>query len=235
MATLRVVLNRALTAIREATVDPAAMTVVDSLQLMLLEFINEIKEEIESAHNWRALRQSLTVTLLANTSSVSIPGTNERSRVVRAQSYESGQFVPLVFDVTAPSGPIALVEMPLNQLQWRLSAEASNTTTQPSFFAMDTAAGLSKIWVYPMPNTPRNLQLYMTVPQASLAATDLDTSILIPEAPLVKGTIWYAREERGEELGPQGAFTEERYRTSLDDRINEDATNQGESYDLMAN
>lgn len=235
MATLRGVLNRVLTAIREPLVDVLASSVTDPLQLMLLEFLNEIKEEIESAHDWRALRQRFAFTLTANTSSASIVGTNERSRVVRAKSYQSGEFVPLVFDVTAPSSPVSLVEMPLNQLQWRIESESPNTTTQPSFFAMDTSGGMSKLWVYPVPNTPRNLVVYMTVPQAAIAISDLDNSILIPEAPLVKGTVWYAREERGEEMGPQGAFTEERYRTALDDRINEDAANQGESYDLMVN
>lgn len=235
MATsLRTVLNRALVAIGEAKIDPAASALTTSTQLKLLEFLNEIKEEIEAAGHWRALRQYLTVTLTANTTSATVAGSNERSRLIRVPATQINQFVPLVFDITDPTNPIQLVEMNLAELEYRLITSGSQAvSTQPSFFALGSVSDATVINVYPKPSVQRSIQLVMTVPQDELDETDIDTNILIPSFPLIKGTVWYAREDRGEELGPQGVFTEERYRTSLDDAISLDNTEQGDQWQMV--
>jgi hypothetical protein len=42
-----------------------------------------------------------------------------------------------------------------------------------------------------------------------------------------------AREERGEELGPTSAFSEEKYREVLDDAVGIENAEQGNTEDLM--
>ena len=70
----------------------------------------------------------------------------------------------------------------------------------------------------------------MTVPQARLegATGDIGTSISIPHMPVELGMTYFAMEERGEELGPNGLFTEKRYQTSLNNAIARDVAELGE-------
>lgn len=221
-------MNRVLTAIGETPVNAATTTIADTLQLKALEFINQIKEEIEDASYWRALRQRLTVTVLLNTNTAVISGTDERARVIRQPEATIGQLVPLVFDVTAANNPAALQEIPLNELLYLTEQGGTNTTTvQPDRFAIDVSSDTAEIYLYPTPNTTRTIVVYMHVPQPALAVTDLDTDVKIPTLPLIKGAIWYLLLDRGEEMGASGAFTEERYRTSLDDAIARDVGESG--------
>src|SRR6266404_1427225 len=226
--TLRVVLNRVLTAIGESKIDAAVATITDTLALKALEFLNQIKEEIEEATLWRSLRQYLTFTILANTTNAVISRTYERPRVVRVAERQIGKLVPLVFDITDPTNPVQLQERPLAELLFLLTQAGTNTTTvQPDRFAVDVSADQAVMYVYPKPNTNRSIAAYMHVPQTTLAETDLDTALKIPDLPLIKGTIWYLLIDRGEEMGASGAFTEERYRTSLDDAVSRDSAESG--------
>lgn len=234
--TLRTILNRVLTAVGETPVDVLITNITDILQLKILEFLNQFKEEMEDATYWRTLRQSISNTVLANTNNIAIAGTDERARVIRAYSEQAGVLVPLVFDITASNNPIPLLELPLDELLYRYYTDASGTTTvQPSYFSIDVSSGQAVLYVYPTPNTQRTIVTTMHVPQATLLASDLDTAIKIPTLPLLKGTIWYTLLDRGEEMGAQGTFTEERYRTSLDDAISRDVSESGSLDQLIVN
>lgn len=232
---LRTALNRVLTAIGEPLIPPTTTTIADPLQLKLLEFLNQFKEEIEDASYWRALRQTITVTVAANTNTAAIPGTDERARVVRVPEPQAGQLVPLVFDITDSNNPIPLFEVPLNEIQYLNAANAPLfATVQPDRFAMDVASGQVVLTVYPQPTSARTIVVYMHVPQQYMDPTTLDNPILmIPALPLMKGTIWYALMDRGEEMGANAMFTEERYRTSLDDAISRDTAEQGQMDQLV--
>lgn len=228
VTTLRTTLNRVLTAIGETTIAAATTTIADALPLKLLEFANEFKEEIEDATYWRALRQTISVTVTANTNNAGITGTDGRARVIRVPAQQAGQLVPLVFDVTVPTNPIQLIEMPLAELLYRTTSDGTGVTTvQPDHFAVDVSGDQAQLYVYPTPSTQRTINVAMQVPQATLLTTDLDTAIKIPTLPLLKATIWFALMDRGEEMGANGAFTEERYRTSLDDAISRDSAEAG--------
>jgi hypothetical protein len=235
LTTVRTVLNRVLIATGGTQIDSAVTDITDADTLLKLEFLNQIKEEIEDAHLWRSLRQTLTPTVLASTNSVALTGSNGRSRLWRIPSTDAQQFVPLVFDLYDPKNPIQLIEMPLSELLYRYTQDGTGyTTVQPSYFALDTDSSETQtLYVWNTPSTPRPLQVTLSTPQAPFVHTDLDTVIKIPILPLVRGTIWYVREERGEELGANSAFSEERYRTLLDDEISRDRTEQGDPYQLV--
>lgn len=235
MATVRTVLNRVLIATGGTQIDPSVTDIADSDTLLKLELLNQIKEEIEDAHLWRALRQTLTVTVLANTNSVPLTGANGRSRVWRIPSPDAQQFIPLCFDLTDPKNPIQLNEMPLAELLYRYTTDGTGyTTVQPSYFAIDTdSSDVPTLYVWNTPSTNRPIQVTMCVPQAPFIHTDLDTVLKTPDLPLIRGTAWYVREERGEELGANSAFSEERYRIMLDDFVARDRTEQGDPYQLV--
>jgi hypothetical protein len=224
MATVRRTLNRILVTLGEATVDDSVTDLADTYQLQVLEFLNQFKEEIEAAHNWRSLRAIKTVTILAAASSGTISSVNERARVLR----DPNTLTPLVHDVTTASNPIPLREMDLAELLWRLQAYPDDTSTSPTHFAIASDGNdVMTLHVWPRVSTQRSIKLQLVVPQDYLEADDLDTGVLVPERALLQGTIWFALKERGEELGQGSMFTEERYRVALSDEVALDATEGG--------
>lgn len=61
-----------------------------------------------------------------------------------------------------------------------------------------------------------------------------DSPIVIPNRILEIGASWWALEERGEELGANSMFTEERYRIALDDLATKDQAMQGDLMMIVA-
>lgn len=257
--TLTQVLNRVLTSLREGTIASGTSQLTDPYQLALLEFFNQVREEVEDACNWRALQTTYTVTITAGSNCVAIAGSNERSRLVRigvmgqGNQCDSGFYgppvsgsdsvVPLVFDITSPSttGSFGLQEMPLSALIYMDTTTNGQQAAQPQAFAMGTAdpddadSGNGEQWLYvfPRPNNNRTIQITLITPELDYAATDVSRNIMVPTLPIVHGLQWMAREERGEEIGPQGIYTEERYRRTLDNAVSREMAEQGDTADLI--
>lgn len=257
--TLQTVLNRVLTSLREGTIPTGTTQLTDPYQLTLLEFFNQVREEVEDACNWRALQQTYTVTFPAGTYAVKITGTNERSRLVRVAVQGQGNLsdsgfygppvigsdnlIPLVFDTTAPTGAgnYPLKEMPLSALLYMVTTTQAQQVQQPSAFALSTSnvddadAGEGEQWlyVYPVPNNQRTVEITMVTPETTYLATDVARDISIPTLPIVHGLQWMAREERGEELGANSMYTEERYRMILDAAVSRENAEGGDSQDLL--
>jgi hypothetical protein len=73
----------------------------------------------------------------------------------------------------------------------------------------------------------------MVVPQADFAVTDVAKTVSIPTYPITMGLQWRARMERGEELGPNSAYSEQNYRMVLDAAVGIEEAEKGNSLDLM--
>lgn len=227
MATLRTVINRVLGAIGETQIAPATTVIVDTYQLQVLEFINQIKEEIEGTVYWRSLWTTITGNVLVGTNSIALSGTNERSDVIRIQDTDNGQFVPLFFNVTSASAPLACRENELSALLYTQGQDPTSSQSGLTDFSLHRTGTTLTLYVYPKASVQQNFSGTFYVPQLALTASDLDTNISIPERVLVQGSVWAALEERGEELGQSGMWTEERYRKSLDDATSQELTEQG--------
>jgi hypothetical protein len=223
-------LNRVLQLIGEEQVDEILET--DSYTNLLSAFLNDIKEQIEDSHNWRALKKTYNVTVLPNSQTATITGANERSRLVRI--YQSNRYseIPLVFDVTDSVNPDPLIEIDLAELFYKTSIDP-DTRQDPVYFAIDNSAGGEvNLKVWPIPSSQKTIQVTMVTPQERL--TNANTQIYIPTRPLVVGTAWYALEERGEELGVNALFSETRFKNALDDAISRDAAEQGNNMELVS-
>ena len=230
--TYRQLINRVLTTLAETPIPDADPAITGSYPQLVGTFVNQIKEEIEDAHNWRSLRQNLSVTILANAFSGLITGANERSRVLRIADAERG-YVPLVFDITDATNPQPLVEMDLADILMRQTMDPT-ATVGPAYFAVDNDDdGDPVLLVWPRPIANRTITIMMIVPQARLGNSDVNVALRIPVRALEIGSIYYALMERGEELGIQGIFSEERYRKALDDAISRDNEEQG-GYEVIA-
>jgi hypothetical protein len=227
MTTMRTVLNNVLRVLREDEVDSGTTSLTIDYQKLVATFLNHIKEEVEDAHQWRDLQTPHTATVAALSNTGLITGANERSRLVRVNTEEG--LLPVVFDVTDAANPFQLFERPLAQMRYWIAQDTNPGTTQyPGDFCVEgNANGTLDIVVYPKPTTQRTYSVLMITPQTRLADNDLDTVIKIPTRPIEMGTIWYALEERGEEMGQSALFTEERYRKAVDDAVARDADEQG--------
>lgn len=231
--TFKQLLNRALRITGEEEIAAAVTAVTNTNQLLIAEMANQIKEGVEAAHNWRALRQTVT-TSVTTTGSATVTEGNESSRAVRIQDPLRECEVALVFDITDSASPQPLKELDMADLLYRRTMET--TSSDPSFFAFDNSAGdVLKIEVHPKPTATRTIQSTLVIPQSRLDAadsTDLATAIKVPVRTIEMGLIRYILEERGEELGINSAWSEEKEQLALMDMISLDAAEQG-GYNLV--
>lgn len=233
--TFKQLLNRALRLTGEDEIATATTAVTDADILLVAEMANEIKDEVEAAHNWRALRQTVSVALTASDNSEAITEANEKSRVVRIQDPLYGEEVALVYDITDSNSPNRLKEMDLADLLHRRTMNPTYTG-DPEYFALDNASGdVLNLEVYPTPADARTIQLTLVIPQARLDAAvvaDLATTIKVPVRPIVLGLVRFILEERGEELGVNSMWSEQKAALALGDAISLDAAEQG-GYNLV--
>jgi hypothetical protein len=224
--TFRQLLNRALRLTGEPLISDAVAQASDENHLIIAEMANQIKEEVEAAHNWRALRQTVTVSLAAVNSGI-ITEANENSRVVRVQEPLHGQEVPLAWDITDSSNPTPLWELDLPELLRRREMNP-DTTTDPAYFALDNSSGdVLNLEVYPTPADTRSIKLMLIIRLDAGDSTGIDTTIKVPTRPILLGLIRYIMEERGEELGINSQFSEEKEYKALQDAISLDLTESG--------
>ena len=230
--TFKQVINKVLERIGEDTISASISSLNDTYHLLLASIVNDVKEQVEDAHNWRALRQFINVTIPAQAVSAAVTGANESSRVIRIQQAEKG-ITPLVFDITDADNPVPLIELDLAELLYHDTMNP-NQYQEPGYFAVDNSEGdVLNLYVYPRPAEERTIKLGLFVPQGYIESTELDTEIKVPVRPLIVGSVWYALEERGEELGVNALFSEQRFRDALDSAIARDSAESGDSYELV--
>jgi hypothetical protein len=234
MATFKAIMNEVLGTLSEDEV-AASITELDSdYHKLIAHFVNQIKEEIEDAHNWSQLWQDLSVTISGETHTAPITGSNQRSRLVRVQQSNAFDVAALVFDITIPTNTRQLIELDYSELVYRRRVNGETVNDAPVYFALKMGTdGTPNVHVYPTPLNTRVLSITMVVPQNRIEFNALDTNILVPNRPLELGVIWYALHERGEELGVNSLYTEERFRQALDSAIARDWAEQG-GLDLVA-
>lgn len=316
--TFRQLANSVLGTIGSPQIPAAQTTVTDTYQLQVCMFLNQIREEVEDAWNWRALWQTYNINYLAinplqtipvpifptypltftggpssgatsatltaiwpnpsgpyqvvfsdgetytatftnssasitwvtplintvtasaviNTTAIidSLTGIvpNTRSRTVRMKDKRVGKEVALCFDVTTFGIPFPLEEMAKASIYYFNTVLNQTPVQYSTGFAVDNTTGdQMNLLVYPPASANRVIQLTLCTPVPRIDPTvagstgGLDTLITIPTQPIEYGTIWYALQERGEELGTSTVFTEERFRTALDDAIARDQEESG--------
>lgn len=238
--TFRQCLNSVLQTIGSPQVPATQTTVTDTYQLQVAMFLNQIREEVEDAWNWRALWVTYNIDYLANNSTQAIVDTvtgavpNTRSRTVRMQDKRVGKEVALCFDVTTFGIPFPLEEMTKASIIYFNTILDQTPVQYSTGFAVDNTGGdQMNLIVYPPASADRVIQLTLCTPVPRIDPTiagstgGLDTLITIPTQPVEYGTIWYALQERGEEIGTTTVFTEDRFRTAIDDAVARDSDESG--------
>lgn len=249
-ATFRQIVNNVLQNIGSPQI-PATQTVVtDTYQLQVCNFVNHIKEEVEAETDWACLWTLFTMEyFFPNTTQQIIDMNNpnqiatSESRVARMYNHRFGREVPLCFNITTFGIPFLIGEMPLADLiYYNTVLNQTPVAYSTNFATQDLGNDDMELLMYPAANTNFIIAITMVVPQPridpTIAGSDaqpwlgnltvgLDSPVLVPRYPIELGASWYALSERGEELGTNSMFTEERYRVALDNYASQDLARRG--------
>ena len=201
--------NNVLKRLRERTVSTVEETAYSTLISIL---INDAKEEVENAWAWSALRETLTVTTVADTFNYELNGTQNRLTVLDALNDSDNFF-----------------------LQYKEAHEMNNlflnstpSRETPRYYSFNgvSSDGDTLIDLYPIPNGVYTLRFNVIKRTADLA-TDSDT-LTIPSQPVIHLAYAKAVEERGEDGGVAGMSAYNTAQRFMSDAIALDAAKHPE-------
>lgn len=248
-ATFRQIVNNVLQNIGSTQIPATQTTVTDTYQLQVCNFVNHIKEEVEAATQWSALwtlfninylqpnvTQQITDSAIANKSA------NSRSQVARMYNHRFGREIGLIFNTTTFGIPFLIGEMPLADIiYYNTVLNQTPVAYSTNYSIQDLGNDNLQLLMYPGANQNFTIAATLVVPQPRIDPTvagaacqpwvdsrwtgttvGLDSPILVPNFPIELGASWYALQERGEELGTGSMFSEEKYRTAVDDAVTRD-------------
>jgi hypothetical protein len=173
-------------------------------------FLNDAKEDLEDMWFWTVNEVEIDTTILADgTREYDLTSTTDRSFLVR----DINDQLPMAYDVTS-SENAQLKDIPLKELRrWRnTSAGTIADLSRPTLFAIkpDSDGRGYTLELRQGASEARTWRTYWYAPQAELAldGTAESTEILLPERPIFLRTLFYALNERGEEMGEPGGVAE---------------------------
>jgi len=178
----------------------------NSLSLLIGDFVNQAKEEVENAWNWTTLRSVVTVTTAASTSQYTVTGGGD--------SYT-------ILDVWDNTEDNVLKPMNRNNLR-RQQQTDGDTINKLQYYAMDGQDSSRDPYVqfWPVPDGVYSVDFTMKIPQGDIAAGA--TEITVPALPVKLRALALAISERGEDGGQSFTEVDAHYLHALGDAISLD-------------
>ncbi len=208
MATQLNIVNDVLRRLRETEVTTLAN---NTYAILIAMFLNDAKEDLEDVWFWNAYETSIDTSVTASTNTFDLSTTNDRSFLIRRLNDN----VPHAYDVTT-SENAQLYDMPLKELQHSRDTYRGTIPElpAPTRFALEYASDKRGFQLILEQNSSetRTWRTHWYIPQAELAldGTADSTELTLPERPLFLRTLYYALNERGEEMGEPGGVAEVR-------------------------
>ena len=164
--------NSVLRRLREEEVSGVTNTTYSK---MVGDFVNDAKRQVEDAHEWSALRTTIVVPTVADTTSYSLTDAGERVKIYSAINDTSNFFMRY--------------ETPnwFNNANY-ISGVVSGTPDSYTFDGIDSS-GDTKINVFPKPDGVYSLRFDLIAREAELSS-DADTTKL-PSSPIMHLAIAY--------------------------------------------
>ena len=177
------IVNAVLPRLREATVATTSST---TYAAFIASVLNSVKTQIESAWQWRDLRDTYSVTVTPGTTSYSLTG--------------SGQFAQVldVWNTTAHAEVERGTTRGFNEKFFGAATVQTGDVTQYNPVGLDGNYDMV-IDTWPNVTSTNSLKVNLYLPAAD-PATD-STVILVPNQILIEGIIAYAMAERGDDNG----------------------------------
>ena len=206
--TLEGIINKVLIRLREASITAVSDT---AYSILMGEFVNETKREVEDAHMWNALRQTVTIPSVQGTTAYSITGSGKRSKIIEIYETTTNTYLP--------RGNAS-----------RMKAEIEDASqAQPHAYYIEGVDGSGDIKMHLAltPDAVYSYDIYIKIPQADLTT---GVTLTIDEWPIILGTYAKALEERGEDGGNNSGRVLQMYASAVSDAIQLDlGMTQGES------
>jgi len=200
MATYLDVVNNVLKRLREPTV--TSVTDTDYSNLVGI-WVNDAKREIEDAHDWNALINTIVVTTTANTRNYTLTGSGQRFTTS---------------DVLNDTNDFSMQAVNRDWLN-RMYYLGTSTPASPTYYVYNgvDSNGDTKVDVYPKPDGVYSLRFELVIPTVDLV-NDSDT-LLIPSH--LPSLLAYSKAiaERGEDSGVTASEAYLMYRLALADAI----------------
>lgn len=200
MATYLETVNNVLRRLREPTVSSVNES---SYSAMIGVFVNDAKREVEDAHDWNVLSDTLTANTSASIFNYVLVGSGNRFRVI---------------DVLNDSNDTELRYAPTKWMnkQFLLTNTQSAAPLFYNFNGVDSNYD-TQVDIYPVPDTVYALRFNLIIPQADLVSDN--TRILTP--PHLVSQLAYAKAiaERGEDGGNLSSEAYALYKMSLANEV----------------
>ena len=209
MATQLNIVNDVLRRLREDEVSSVATSDYSTLIAM---FLNDAKEDLEDEWFWSVNEISIDTTITSDgIRTYDLTSTTDRSFLIR----QVDDNTPHAYDVTTNENG-QLMDIPLKRLQ-QIRDTFKGTVPDiavPREFAItpDSDGRGYTLTLAQGSTSTRTWRTYWYSPQAELAldGTADSTNIILPERPMFLRTLYYALNERGEEMGEPGGVAERR-------------------------
>lgn len=216
MSTALQLVNKVLRRLREDEVTSFSASYTN----LILDFINEAKQEVEGAWDWTSLRTTKTITTVAGTRQYTLTGAGSRFRILHDHNKQ-----PMVYNVTK-GGYVAMGSA------GALAAMNLNVTSSgvPFMFAItgQDSSGDPLISFESVPDGVYQIRFHICLPQADLS-TITDT-MSVEELPVILGAWAKGISERGEDGGQNTIEQQLMYKSALSDAIARDESkNFGET------
>ena len=237
MATQLTVVNNIMERLREDTV---ASVSANAYSKLIARFVNDAIADLEDiSYEWSVYVTEIDLTILADSSTTTYTatGTNERSWLMRDYCDDR---VPAAYDITSNEvGQLMDAPYKVLKREQNLDNDTARTSTYPRSFALKsnaTGTGFEIEILDPVDSSDsaRTWRTYWYVPQDELAldGTDDSTVILLPSRPIEMRAIFYALNERGEEMGEPGGVAEGRAGAALAAALENDMQIQKKSDEI---
>ena len=173
------------------------------------QFVNEAKREVEDAHEWHALRETIDASIVADDTTATFDMTSERTRIIE------------VYNATDETW---LHRKPRNRIIWHRNV-GTTTSAQPCFYSLGgyDSSGYIQLELWPTSDGAYTLTLDCINPQADLSASN--TRIKIAPEPIRLRALALALAERGDDQGQPFAQVMQEYQIALTDAVNRDKDN----------
>jgi hypothetical protein len=191
--------NNVLVRLRETEVSSVGDTPYSSL---IGVFVNDAKREIEDAHEWNVLTQTIVLPTVAGTRNYTLTGSGQRFRTV---------------DVLNDTEDVPMKQVPTNWMNRRYYLGTTQNAA-PVYYNYNGISGDdTQVDVWPQPDGVYSLRFELVIPQADLSA-DAD-ALLVPHHLVQMLAYAKAVGERGEDGGSTFSEIYQQYRLALADAV----------------
>jgi hypothetical protein len=155
---------------------------------LILDFVNETKQEVEDAWRWTAMRQTISID--------TVPGTQLYTLTGAGQRFQFQDRLKRMFNSTSADEIFPLGGSEIEQYKWM----ASQTNALPSYYRMIGTDGTDmKFELFPIPDAVYTLKIPVCVPSLDFVLPEDTTNA--PSLPIILGSWARAISERGEDQG----------------------------------